>query len=1086
MRTGLASGVAAGSLPLLGSCGGSDAPASVAPRPRELRTHYFDLSNADPANTYYLVVGKRHHGLTPATDAHRQTARAGNANLQGVLDEQITHVAENVSLPAADVQVLWVKGVAPGKTPDDPGWTLHHLFIHVPSATTLPASTPLAQSCGKPLPSHRLAFSTCTGPASAARLPASVYSYCDDSRYSNYKTYFDNAIAAICTHPELLSFDPATMTLVHQVICSDSRTLDLAVSIFRQGTKWCTPTTEIDVLTGKPAVDRNNKPVVSFTYSAETKRLLGLALQSILPKIKDDPRFGANITNADSTQATPELQGKLWAVKNGQPARSGGAAPSLAARLLLRNTAGTPTWTPDNVCDGYGFRIDNISGNQQTLTFTVHNWFVRHLGLYVRFLDSAGQCVNCDARFIASFGTDVGAQLFSAGAYKFLGLISPEYTVFGIPVSESSQSYTVTIPTSASSVEIVAAGLGSGTFPDEAGIIAVGTAFTGLFEFLIPTMLLAYGAYGGYQSFQRGALSDNDLRNACLVALGKLSLSALSVPGAGPVALLSAAQSVGKALIKGTATLAGKLAAAIAEGEAETAAEDAIPFGIGLILEAVEALGIVATLAESSAEVARSPWFYKVTVVGTHDLTVTIKPDPADVAGFPATATRYRVYAYFDGKSGGDSGELTMPAGTRTAPLTYVFRNVPYGGQVVIKACFYSDTGWLTGVAQSQTTQEKDNTQDSVSVTLQEVLVPLCSDTTYRHRQKLSVNSAGQRVWATSASGPTTTDGNLSCSNNAGNLCELVGITLSERFGAIGYSWRAYSPGVANQAGALGQWYQFGNISFTQTPQSGYLAPQVGFNAPVRLAYDLNSSTSNNFYIDPTEGKNIVRRIVASAVNTPPVADGPASNLAVGRFNNSSDAFLIHPTGLLVSINSSQHCIEILRPSATAGPDAQAPVADIRSSNGTREGLVKGPVCAAIAPNGAILVLEAGNLRIQAFDTSANPVRMFSGNTSSFLFLRAESAGATFLDIAMESVGNVYVLYKSATQQFVLDIYSPAGTFISSTPNVNAGKLTVDLFRNVYTLNYEALRSSGSVTEPGISQWVPSTPPAGRQGCPAT
>lgn len=69
------------------------------------------------------------------------------------------------------------------------------------------------------------------------------------------------------------------------------------------------------------------------------------------------------------------------------------------------------------------------------------------------------------------------------------------------------------------------------------------------------------------------------------------------------------------------------------------------------------------------------------------------------------------------------------------------------------------------------------------------------------------------------------------------------------------------------------------------------------------------------------------------------------------------------------------------------------------------------------------------------------------------------------------------MLYKSATQQYMLDIYSSDGDFVSSTNNVNAGKLTVDLFRNVYTLNYEALRPVGTVTEPTISQWVPSTPP---------
>lgn len=1092
LRNSVASGAAVGTLPLLNGCGSTD--GGVRSRSTELRTQYFDLSHADPSHSYHLVVGTRHQALVPATAAHRVAARTSNPSLQGVADSQITHVAENVVLPGDDIQVLWVKGVRPGQLPTDRGWLLHHLYFHIPTSTQLPAGAEQPQSCGKPLISQRAAFNQCTvsGISAASAIspqsPMSDYSYCDDPRYDNYKSFFDNAIAAICTHPELLSFDATSLTLIHQIICADRTTLDLAVSIYRQGADWCTITPEVDASTGQPALDRNGKPVLKYSYSATTKQLLGLALRSILPKVKDDLRFGANITNADSTQATSALQGTLWSIKNSQPSRVGGTAPSLAARVLRGMSGGLPTWTPTNVCDGYGFRIDNISGNQQTLTFAVHNWFVRHLGLYVRFIGSDGVPLNIFSDVTPNLNQDTEAQtqftglvssLITTGAYGFLDVISPEYTVFGIPVAEAKQSFTVTIPKSASSVEIIACGLGHGAFPDEPSLIAAGTAFTGLFEFLVPTMLLAYGAYGGYTSFQNSSLGNNNLRNAILVALFKSGLSAsIAIAGRDPIALLGAAQSVGKALITAeTQYLAPIVAEAIAEGEAEAAIEDFIPFGIGLILEAVEALGLVASIAEATAEVIRSPWTYTTTVVGTHDLTVTIKPDPTDTAGFPATATRYRIRAYFDKKSGGDSGELLMPAGTLTTPITYTFRNVPYGGKVMIEAVFYSDSGWLAGSARCETDAQQDNTQDSVTITLKENLVPLSADTIYRHREKLALDSSGRRVWNATTTAPASTDGNLSNDNTPGSLAELVGISVSERFGAIGYSWRAYSSGITNQAGAQGQWYQFGNVSFTQTPQSGYLAPAIGFSAPVRLAYDLKSNTSNNFYVDPSNGQNLVRRIVTTAVNTPPAAEGPGSNLAVGRFNYPSDAFLVHPTGVLVSINAGQHCIEVLRPSTTPTADTQAQVANVRSSLGTREGLINGPVCAAIAPNGAILVLEAGNQRIQAFDTDANPVRMFTGNSSSFLMLRPEAAGATFLDVAMESVGFVYVLYKSAALQVVLDIYSSNGDFVCSTSNLNAAKLTVDLFRNIYTLNYEVLQPVGSITEPTISQWIPSTPP---------
>ena len=87
---------------------------------------------------------------------------------------------------------------------------------------------------------------------------------------------------------------------------------------------------------------------------------------------------------------------------------------------------------------------------------------------------------------------------------------------------------------------------------------------------------------------------------------------------------------------------------------------------------------------------------------------------------------------------------------------------------------------------------------------LKEFLVPLRPDTPYRHRQKLALNGARQRTWVASTTAPSTSDGNLSCGNTAGELCELVGITLSDPFGAIGYSWRVYSTGVTTRPGHSG------------------------------------------------------------------------------------------------------------------------------------------------------------------------------------------------------------------------------------------------------------------------------------------
>lgn len=48
-------------------------------------------------------------------------------------------------------------------------------------------------------------------------------------------------------------------------------------------------------------------------------------------------------------------------------------------------------------------------------------------------------------------------------------------------------------------------------------------------------------------------------------------------------------------------------------------------------------------------------------------------------------------------------------------------------------------------------------------------------------------------------------------------------------------------------------------------------------------------------------------------------------------------------------------------------------IAQVKSGKGSRPGLINSPVASAVAPDGMILVLEAGNNRIQALDLGANP-----------------------------------------------------------------------------------------------------------------
>jgi hypothetical protein len=100
----------------------------------------------------------------------------------------------------------------------------------------------------------------------------------------------------------------------------------------------------------------------------------------------------------------------------------------------------------------------------------------------------------------------------------------------------------------------------------------------------------------------------------------------------------------------------------------------------------------------------------------------------------------------------------------------------------------------------------------------------------------------------------------------------------------------------------------------------------------------------------------------------------------------------------------------------------------------------------------------------------------------SYMPLRdARKSNVRYLDIAVEPKGYIYVLFvdqSSGSPVFSLDIYNPDGSALLGKPQtgVNAARLTVDEWRSLFTLNYNVVLGPNSRTEPGVSEWMPSTP----------
>lgn len=134
--------------------------------------------------------------------------------------------------------------------------------------------------------------------------------------------------------------------------------------------------------------------------------------------------------------------------------------------------------------------------------------------------------------------------------------------------------------------------------------------------------------------------------------------------------------------------------------------------------------------------------------------------------------------------------------------------------------------------------------------------------------------------------------------------------------------------------------------------------------------------SQRNFYVDSRNGNFHLRQVTLD--NSTPFDMKPA--LSWGRFNFAHlDAFAVHPSGYVIGASLPNHRLDIIKLPKDAVPDDEAPLAVTVAGKGIRQGLLNGPAALAVASDGRILVLEGGNLRVQAFDINGNASPSFDG-----------------------------------------------------------------------------------------------------------
>ena len=1068
---------------------------------RELRSFVFDLSWCDTGDHDVVLVAHPHyHKLKRTSPGALQKLRGKHRVLERIPDEKLTHFIE-VDMPADGVQWCYLQRFRRGVK--DGSWDMLMMFIHHPVSSLVAAAEKERGLLGLgelPRVANKWERYGLTG-LDLAQLD-------DPEGLDAFKDSNDTACTMISGHPEMLCLDSDNSAYIQNTITSQNSGntaaliealgpaeppagwLDCSSTYQPNQGGWATLQPVCNPDTGEQAVNSQTGALQYMPDYSPTinESLNSSGLQPSLAAAKQNTTLGGNIT------AEPDAtRGYIWRTQDG-------VTTSVQDTAALGDDAGFSYQTRD-FSPGHGYSVTITSVNEDpvetsldaVVSVELQNWFVRFLGVHVRYLDSNGNVIPTD-QIAAELGDHTMEKYFpfwnqgyDTSKEVFLAMLFPEFELFGVPVSEADKSVDIPVPASATSILILAGGLGTGNDSNPySETIETGVIMTGVVSLGLPFFFLSLQASSGYSLFLDAFEQPSNLQKLLPIVIEGFLDLAEYINYDNPGAFKGLGVRVGSTLLQAALQpLVQFMAEYILEGELQQEVLDAIPF-VGPAFSAIQALGTLAQLAQTAVEVATSPATYAYEVTLTHDIEVTVRPNlspPPDgnPNGWPATATHFDVIALFDGGTPTTiRGEL--PAVQTTDPQTVIFRNVPLGGQVTMSVGVYSDTDFLVGQANGETKANQAGV--AFDVIFKELLVPLDSTTVYSHKEVIELDAAGNHVWVASAMPPVQQP--KGCSPSDGQLCSLDGITVNSATGDVGQNFQSYNSAVhtCTNPNSTANAHQFSNISSGQDPQSAFFFSGCTFSSSPHLVYDLLNRNSMNFYLDTSSTgpnyKGVIRQVRLDA-NGNPGFDGPTSNRAWGKLQFNSDSLLLHPGGKIISITNTKNKFEVIDLPDSVRADDEAPFSHVYSAKGLRPGLLDGPVHAALDPDGTILVLEDGNKRIQAFDLNGNAAPIFPGGAY-FVPLKDQPV-TRYLDFAVEFKGYMYVLslYSGGgSDVYTLDIYQPTGEWLAATQDFDAQRLAVNYWRDLFAQNAQVLKlPNGSLparTEPSISHWIPSTP----------
>jgi hypothetical protein len=1061
----------------------------------ERRVFHFALGPAASLADLRVVANGQEVALTPHTGTTRSALRSQGTLWQKIDQSHLTHFA-TMALPSERGLPVTVYGTRGGQT------VVVAQAFHAPEQAT----RALAEAAFE-LEGSYSSVASSPERLAALGLDASQLTSVDeivdlDRILDTYQT----AVTLTMFHPNVATIAPTEVATTKSLLGQTPEVCTLGSYINnmqKQGQDFATKVQAVDA-SGNPAeitvggetttfsTVQLNKTDPNFTATARSAFIAGIR------GVRNTGSLG-KVINQPLDQIYDEKDTSTWHASEGIVIAPTPYTPPSGVGAGVQAQVQNQNPLPTELYGTFTKVTGAFSGGQ--LPLELYNDYVRWVWVYVQYLKADGTNLSLSP-----------APTFPDTRYaQSLGLLPQIFTLLGIPIFRSNSiEVTLDFPAEATSARLLFCGLGNqnidggwrqyfpaDAYPDHSapqdevlvsslitGILTIGlTAFALLTDLDIATTWISVRAE--LDAFDREALKEALTSVPRIVGFTTAeSLAFLAASGGatyediknnnGDLAniwsiLLSLGSIIPRVIFNPAAWgLWYKIALAISGQVAASKVLLAIPL-IGEIVSAIEAVGDLATLAEAIGETAASPWVIANQISLTYSATVTVAHDPNSLT-WPPTARSWRIESAIDGTTALAPITGTFnDTGTDYKPIVLQQLTTPFGGQTIKWSITILDAaGNQVGAGATQlTNNDPDSPPSTVNFAITELPAVITASTVFKRSATTAYSStAGGYTW----SDAVTDTGTLA---NSG-VQEVTGVTISTRLGVAGIVWKQND-----------QYWLRGVPVFGTTISLGSATGQGYARRPFLLfdAFIGAGDIGNHVLLEP-DGTDDGYYVRSLAIDPTTGALSWDPTVSLGYFSLPVSAAALHSSGRVVAVHTDSGRLGHVLPAATPLP----PLATYTAGTGTEVGLLSSPTAMAITNPGIVIVLEAGAAQLSAFDLNLNPVRYF-GTQSPLLFSSPLPGSLTYLDVAVDGAGQIYVLSYgndgSQPTDYRIDVYTAIGDPLATNSlGTNIPHLAVDYFRSIYAANYSALLDSSTgqpridpalgVAEPSLSRFDPS------------